>query len=74
MVFSFGSDPEEKPRSTTELGILLSCLCCSLMTIYSLSKVPYKTPPILLAICCCCLSSSTFTSAFINDMIVRFSA
>lgn len=71
MVFSIGGDDSSEPKSIPELGALIMSICCSMMVVMGVMKMPFKTPPMLLAACCCSSSCSTSTSALINDILIR---
>ena len=71
MVFSFGGGSDEKPKSIPELSAIVMSICCSMMVVYGVMKMPFKTPPMLLAACCCSSSCSTSTSALLEDILLR---
>lgn len=60
-----------EPKSIPQLGGLVMSICCSMMVVAGVMKMPFKTPPMLLVACCCSLSCSTSTSALINDILIR---
>ena len=68
----FGGDKsEEKPKSMPELGSLVMSICCSMMIVMGVMKMPSKTPPMLLAACCCLSSCSTSTGTLVEDIMLR---
>lgn len=71
MVFSLGGGSDEKPKSMTELGFLVMSICCSMMVVMGVMRMPFQTPPMLLAACFCTCCCSSSTSTLINDIIIR---
>lgn len=68
MVFSLR---DEKPKSIPVLSMTVMSICCSMMVVYSVMKMPYQTPQMLLVACCCSISCSSSTSTLINDILLR---
>lgn len=60
-LIGIGQANKDEPMSYTSLGSLLSSMCCMIMIIMGINRMPYKTPPMLgaMLMACCCCSSST---------------
>lgn len=61
----------DEPMGTNSLIFTIVCLLCSMLGIYGIMKMPFKSPPVLVmcALSCCCSSSQTTLLA--NDIKKR---
>lgn len=60
-LIGIGAANKDEPMSYTSLGSLVSSMCCMMMIIMGINRMPFKTPPMLgaMLLACCCCSSST---------------
>lgn len=70
-MFAIGGSGSGEPKSIPQVASLVMSICCSMMVVMGVMKMPFKTPPMLLVACCCSSSCSTSTSALINDILLR---
>lgn len=60
-----------EPMGETQLGITIAILACSIVGLMAIMRVPFKSPPILLACAVSACCSSSQTSSLINDVQKR---
>ena len=60
-----------EPMGETQLGITIAILACSVIGLVVIMRVPFKSPPILLACAVSACCSSSQTSSLINDVQKR---
>lgn len=58
----------EEPLKDEELGGYIVTVCCLMLCIFMVMKMPFKTPPILLACCCSMSCCSSSTSRIVKDV------
>tara|TARA_B100000767_G_scaffold10705_2_gene10421 strand:+ start:2094 stop:2405 length:312 start_codon:yes stop_codon:yes gene_type:complete len=55
------------PLSDKEFGSYIASVICLIIMIYMIVKMPFKTPPIMLACCCSLSSCSSSTSRIVDE-------
>ena len=70
-MFALGGGGSGKPKPIPQVASLVMSICCSMMVVTGVMKMPFKTPPMLLVACCCSLSCSSSTSTLLNDILIR---
>lgn len=58
----------EEPLKDGELGGYVVTVCCLMLSVFMIMKMPFKTPPILLACCCSMSCCSSSTSRIVKDV------
>ncbi len=58
--------PQEGPLSDKEFGSYIASVLCLTIMMYFIIKMPFKTPPMMLA-CCCFLSSCSGSTGRVID-------
>ena len=53
--------------SDKEFGSYIASVVCLIIMIYMIVKMPFKTPPIMLACCCSLSSCSSSTSRIVDE-------
>lgn len=64
----------DAPLNDQELGGYVATVVCLILCIFMILKMPFKTPPILLACCCSLSSCSTSTSRIAKDVQRRMAS
>ena len=61
----------DKPMDTKWLAALICGIFCSMLVVYGVMKMPFKTPPMLAAACICSSCCSSSTSRVVTDVKKR---
>jgi len=62
---------DDKPMKTEWLAALICGILCSMLVVYGVMKMPFKTPPMLAAACICSSCCSSSTSRVVTDVKKR---
>ncbi len=63
----------DAPLSDEEFGGYIVTVFCLMICVYMITKMPFKSPPILLACCCMVSCCSSSTSRIVKDVQRRVS-
>ena len=61
----------DKPMKTEWLAAYICGILCSMLVVYGVMKMPFKTPPMLAAACMCLSCCSSSTSRVVTDLKKR---
>lgn len=62
---------DDKPMKTEWLAAYICGILCSMLVVYGVMKMPFKTPPMLAAACICSSCCSSSTSRVVTDVKKR---
>jgi hypothetical protein len=62
---------DDKPMKTEWLAAYICSIFCSMLVVYGVMKMPFKTPPMLAAACICSSCCSSSTSRVVTDVKKR---
>lgn len=65
----FGGD--DKPMDTKWLAALICGILCSMMVVFGVMNMPFRTPPMIMMACVCSSCCSSSTSRVITDVKKR---
>jgi len=62
---------DDKPMKTEWLAAYICGILCSILVVYGVMKMPFKTPPLMMMACVCSSCCSSSTSRVVSDIKKR---